>query len=58
MKRKIMCPICARRGYTSWLASEDNIHGYGYLYLWCKRCKQEIKIDIKDIKTQRGGAEG
>lgn len=47
--KKIMCPECAKRGIRSWLASSDGLKGDGYLLLWCKRCKKEIRIPLKDI---------
>lgn len=47
--KKIMCPECGKKGVRSWLASAEAVKGDGYILLWCKKCKKEIRIDIKDI---------
>ena len=45
--KKIECPNC-----NTWLASHKAVRGNGYLLLWCKRCKKEICIDLKELDEQ------
>lgn len=50
MIKRIMCPNCARKGIRSWLASAGNVRGEGAILFWCKKCKKEVKVDIKEIE--------
>lgn len=47
--KDVLCPRCRTRGVKSLLARSEMIKGSGYILLWCKKCKKEIRIDIKDI---------
>lgn len=55
MKKKIMCPYCAEKGLKSWIGSEDGLAGEGMLYLWCKKCKREVRIDLIKHKGNTAG---
>jgi phage FluMu protein Com len=41
MKRKILCPICGKWLFTAEEGTQGNI------YIWCRQCKEEIKIELK-----------
>lgn len=58
MKGVIICPKCIERNEhipkenrhkPQALGKYENIVGKGDLYLWCKRCRKEIRIRIGDI---------
>jgi len=42
MEKWVLCPACGKK-----LCRVD-VESYGTLYLWCKRCKKEIKIQLED----------
>ena len=47
---KILCPECAKSGSRSQLLGKaENVTGSGYLLLWCKKCRKEIKISLAEI---------
>lgn len=47
MIKRIMCPKCARKGIRTMLARASEVKGEGYILLWCKRCKEEVKIPLE-----------
>lgn len=52
MKEKIICPECAKRGKRSWLASAEGVRGDGFLYMYCKKCKKEIRMPVAELKRE------
>lgn len=50
MKQEVFCPRCRvlGRNETLLLRHEDVI-GRGDLYVWCKRCRREVRIPIRDL---------
>jgi transcription elongation factor Elf1 len=44
MKRKIKCPVCGK-----WLFSVENKTTKVTVYIWCRRCQKERKIDIESL---------
>ncbi len=48
MKQKVTCPICHKL-----IGKIEKDGEMKKVYLWCKRCKNEIYIeDIKKMKTE------
>lgn len=46
MKKMIYCPECLKKGKKKRLAVvKDDTRGT--IYLWCKECRKEIKIELK-----------
>ena len=43
MIKKIYCPCCGK-----WLFSIE-VKAQGIVYIWCKGCKQEIKITLEPL---------
>ena len=44
MKQKIKCPVCGK-----WLFSVDTERTKITIYIWCRRCQKERKIDIESL---------
>lgn len=42
MRRKVLCPICGKWLFTI----EDKTKGT--IYVWCRYCRKEIRINIKE----------
>lgn len=53
MMKRIMCPNCARKGINTLLARASSVQGEGYLLLWCKKCKSEVRIPLEYIAEWR-----
>lgn len=54
MKGNIYCPRCVEEGRKpKILGKYEDLMGVGEIYLWCKNCRQEIRISIKDIGINR-----
>lgn len=54
MKGKILCPRCRDLGLKPQvLANAEDLVGYGYIYLWCKKCRKEVSIRIADISLEQ-----
>lgn len=54
MKGEILCPRCTEHGRKpSLLGKYEDVVGRGDVYLWCKKCKKEIRIRIEDISLDR-----
>lgn len=50
MKGEILCPRCIERGQKpKVLGKYEDLTGRGNVYLWCKSCRKEIRIDVRDI---------
>lgn len=48
MKQEVLCPRCRALGRNETLLfRHEDVIGKGYLYLWCKRCRREIRIPIE-----------
>ncbi len=52
-EKEILCPVCKRKGRYSLLGKAEHIDGYGALLLWCKKCREQIRIPLDSIRTQR-----
>lgn len=51
MKRNIYCPLCAAKGYKPQILGKcEDISGHGTLYMWCKKCREEIPIRVDSLK--------
>ena len=47
MLRKIIyCPLCREHGHRKRLLEADQ-NAKGSVWIWCKGCKTEIKIDLE-----------
>ncbi len=54
MKCVIYCPHCKEQGRKpALLGKYEDVAGRGDVYLWCKKCKKEIRIKIEDISVSR-----
>ena len=54
MKDDILCPHCIELGRKPQLLGKyEDVVGRGDIYLWCKKCRREIRINIKDISLDR-----
>ena len=54
MKGEVLCPRCKELGRKQPLLFKyEDVRGRGDLYLWCKRCRKEIRIPIESISLDR-----
>ena len=54
MKGIILCPRCKELGRKpKLLAKYEDIVGRGTVWLFCKRCGKEIRINIQDYITEK-----
>lgn len=54
MKQDVFCPRCQRFGRNETLLfRHEDVIGKGDLYLWCKRCRREIRIPIERFSLNR-----
>lgn len=54
MKSDILCPLCAEKGRKpKVLGKYEDVIGRGDLYLYCRSCKKEVHIRIRDISLDR-----
>lgn len=54
MKSNILCPKCREAGRKpALLGKYEDVVGRGDVYLWCKKCRKEIRIRIEDISLDR-----
>lgn len=55
MKGSILCPHCAELGRTpKVLGKYEDLRGAGDVYLWCKRCRREVRIRIESYGKKEG----
>lgn len=47
MLREIRCSECKKKGYPPVLLGVVADNTEGVLYLWCRRCKKEIRVEVK-----------
>ena len=54
MKGEVLCPRCKELGRKQLLLFKyEDVRGKGDLYVWCKRCRKEIRIPIESISLDR-----
>ena len=54
MKGLIYCPRCAALGKKpKVLGKYEDVVGKGYVDLWCKSCRKEVRVRIEDISLDR-----
>lgn len=54
MKANILCPKCKEAGRKPQLLGKyEEIRGSGDFYLWCKKCRREIRIGIENISLDK-----
>lgn len=54
MKGVVYCPSCIEKGVKpKVLAKYEDVVGRGDLYLFCKKCKKEVRVRIDDISLDR-----
>lgn len=53
---KILCSECKRNGYPATLLGIVE-EAEGTLRLWCRRCRKEIRVEIRNGKITTRGAE-
>lgn len=54
MKGEVYCPRCKALGRKQPLLFKyEEVRGTGNLYVWCKRCRKEIRIPIEEISLDR-----
>ena len=52
MRVELMCPRCKELGRKQPLLFRyEDVVGRGDLYVWCKRCRKEIRIPIRSISN-------
>lgn len=54
MKKSVMCPRCGELGRKQLLLFKcEDVVGRGDLYVWCRKCRKEIRIPIESISLDR-----
>lgn len=54
MKGDILCPHCIDCGRKSPLLGKyEDIRGTGELFLWCKKCKREVRINLDSLSVDK-----
>lgn len=52
MKAEVLCPRCKELGRKQpLLFKHEDVRGEGDLYVWCKRCRKEIRISLESISV-------